>query len=98
MCIRDRDYGERLDGEARIYLDQIIMASHHMSELIDGILTLSRSTRGELRRDPVDLATLAERLLAEYAAAEPERQVVWRVEPGLRVRGDPCLLYTSRCV
>ncbi len=86
------DYGERLDGEARIYLDQIIMASHHMSELIDGILTLSRSTRGELRRDPVDLATLAERLLAEYAAAEPERQVVWRVEPGLRVRGDPVML------
>ena len=86
------DYGERLEGEARIYLDQIIIASHHMSELIDGILTLSRSTRGELRRDPVDLAALAEWLLAERAAAEPERRVAWRVEPGLRVRGDPVML------
>ncbi len=86
------DYGERLEGEARIYLDQITLSSHRMSELIDGLLTLSRSTRGELRRDPVDLAALAERLLAEQAAAEPERQVAWRVEPNLRVRGDPVML------
>ncbi|MFZ1643529.1 MAG: PAS domain S-box protein [Candidatus Contendobacter sp.] len=86
------DYGERLDGEARVYLDQITLASHRMSELIDGLLTLSRSTRGELRRDPVDLAALAERLLAEQAAAEPDRRVAWRVEPNLRVRGDPVML------
>lgn len=86
------DYGERLGGEARVYLDQITLASRHMGELIDGLLTLSRSTRGGLRRDPADLAALAERLLAERAAAEPERRVAWRVEPGLRVRGDPVML------
>ena len=86
------DYGERLDGEARVYLDQITLSSRHMSELIDGLLTLSRSTRGELRRDPVDITALAERLLAERAAAEPERQVIWRVESELRVRGDPVML------
>ena len=86
------DYGERLDDQARVYLDQISLASHRMSELIDGILTLSRSTRGELRRDSVDLAALAKRLLAEWAAAEPERRVAWRVEPELRAQGDPVML------
>lgn len=86
------DYGERLDGKARIYLDQITLSSRRMSELIDGILTLSRSTRGDLRRDPVDISALAERLLAERAAAEPERQVAWRVEPNLRGQGDPVML------
>ena len=86
------DYGERLDGEAKIYLDQIIIASRHMSELVDGLLTLSRSTRGELRRDLVDLTALAERLLMDQATVEPERPVGWQVEPGLCVRGDPVML------
>ncbi len=86
------DYGEQLDGEARVYLDQIFIASRHMSGLIDGLLTLSRSTRGELRRDPVDLTALTKRLLMDQAAAEPERQVVWQVEPGLCIQGDPLML------
>ena len=86
------DYAERLDGEARAYLDQIDLASRRMGELIDGILTLSRSTRGELRREPVDLSALARRILAERAAEEPGRQVDWEVEPGLAVCGDPAML------
>ena len=86
------DYAERLDGEARVFLDQIGSASRRMGELIDGILTLSRSTRGELRRDPVDLSTLAHRLLSERARAEPHRQVVWEVAPELCVAGDPTML------
>jgi PAS domain S-box-containing protein len=86
------DYGKRLDGEAWGFLEQIDLASQHMGELIDGILTLSRSTRGELRRDPVDLGALARRLLAEHAAAEPERQVHCEVERALWACGDPSML------
>ena len=86
------DYGERLDGEARIDLEQIGIASRRMGALIDGILTLSRSTRGGLRSEPVDLTALAQRLLVERAAAEPHRQVAWEVEPGLCVQGDPTML------
>lgn len=86
------DYGGRLDGEARSFIDQIQSASRRMGELIDGILTLSRSTRGELRRDPVDLSALALGLLSQRAAAEPGRQVVWEVAPGLCAPGDPSML------
>jgi PAS domain S-box-containing protein len=82
------DYGQLLDGEARVYLDQIMLASRRMGELIDGLLQLSRSTRGELRRDPVDLSALAERILVELARVEPARRVEWYVEPGLVARGD----------
>jgi signal transduction histidine kinase len=86
------DYGERLDGEALDDLQQIDLASRRMGELIDGILTLSRSTRGELRHDPVDLSALARRRLAELAAAEPQRRVAREVESGLSVSGDPSML------
>ena len=86
------DYGERLDGEALDDLQQIDIASRRMGELIDGILTLSRSTRGELQRKPVDLSALAQHRLTELAEAEPQRQVAWEVEPGLAVLGDSIML------
>ena len=86
------DYGERLEGEAKLYLEQIDLASRSMGGLIDGILALSRSTRGELRREAIDVSLLATRLLEELARSEPERRVSWRVEPGLQVSGDPRMI------
>lgn len=82
------DYGDRLEGEAKRYLEQIDLASRSMGGLIDGILALSRSTRGELRRNAIDISALASRLLEEMSRGEPDRRVTWRVEPGLRVNGD----------
>ena len=82
------DFGAALPGAAHEFLNHIIQASQRMGELIDGLLRLSRTTRGELRRDAVDLSALAARLLGELAAAEPEHRVTWTVAPGLAARGD----------
>jgi PAS domain S-box-containing protein len=82
------DHGDKLEGEARVFLDQIVHASKHMADLIDGLLTLSRSTRGDLRHDAIDLSALGESICQELAAAQPQRRVAWCVEPGMRCRGD----------
>lgn len=82
------DYGGQLQGEAGVYLQQIDIAGRKMSELIDGLLVLSRSTRGELRHDTLDISGLSERLLAELARGEPERRVEVQVETGLRAYSD----------
>lgn len=82
------DHGKALPAEAHEYLQHVINGSRHLGEIIDGLLTLSRSTRGELRRDPVDLSRIAERVLREMARVEPERRVTWVIEPGLRACGD----------
>jgi PAS domain S-box-containing protein len=82
------DYGSQLQGEAKVYLEQIDLASHKMSDLIDGLLVLSRSTRGELRNDTVDISALAQQLLAEMRQLDPERSVSVQVEAGLRAQGD----------
>jgi signal transduction histidine kinase len=82
------DYGDKMTGEAQSYLDQIGIASRKMGELIDGILVLSRSTRGELLRDPVDLSALARRLLDDLSRENPARQVAVEIEADLQVRGD----------
>ena len=86
------DYGDRLEGEARVYLDHIERASGHMGELIDGLLTLSRSIRGGMRCEGVDLSALAGAIRDELAGSQPERRARWEIEGGHRVCGDPRLL------
>ncbi len=86
------DYGDTLPSEAKSYLDQVVLGSHRMGELVDGLLSLSRCTRGELQRDDVDLSALAERILKEFAESHPERPFTWKVEPGMTGRGDPRML------
>lgn len=82
------DYGSVLQGEATVYLEQINLASRKMNELVDGLLVLSRSTRGELAHDEIDLSAMAERQLAELARSDPEHHVAIVVEGGLKLRGD----------
>ena len=82
------DYNGQLDDKARIYLDRIVHGSRQMGELIDGLLALSRSARDDLRRDKIDFSALAKRILRELSQAEPQRQVNWRIEPGIAAWGD----------
>ncbi len=82
------DYGGQLQGEARDYLDQIGLASGRMGDLIEGLLVLSRSTRGDLQRDSVDLSALVGPILGEWVQAEPRRLVDLDVQPGLIAQGD----------
>lgn len=86
------DFGAQLQGEAHIYLEQITFASRHMGELIDGLLTLSRSTRGELCRDFLNLSRMAGQIRDEFILQEPGRHVIWQIEPGMTVRGDARML------
>ncbi len=86
------DYGDRLDGEARVYLDQIVTGSRRMGELIDGLLALSRSTRSMLTLDRVDLSDVSTRILENLARDDKNRNVNWDVEPGLAATGDAAML------
>jgi PAS domain S-box-containing protein len=87
-----QDHPDSLTDEARHHLEQIQKASDNMRHLIDGLLLLSRSTRGELRHDRVDLSDMAGRLCEELARAEPARGVAWHVEGGLTAWGDARML------
>ena len=86
------DYGTALSGEAHEFLGQISLASAGMGELIEGLLRLSRSTRGDLRLEKVDLSGMVQRILKDHAKAQPDRRVSWSVQPDLQVRGDPRLI------
>ncbi|MGD7033883.1 sensor histidine kinase [Methylotuvimicrobium buryatense] len=82
------DYADELQDQAKEYLQQIGVATRRMNDLIDGLLSLSRNTRGELSRDRVDISSLAVRVLAELSDSNPGRHVDVRVEQGLNASCD----------
>ncbi len=63
-----------------------------MGQLIDDLLTLSRVTRSELRRERVDLSALARAISGELQQMNPTRSVDFSCQDGLIVTGDPRLL------
>ena len=86
------DYAPGLDDQARHFCQRIRSATQKMGHLIDDLLRLSRTTRGELNVGVVDLTAIAWRIANELRAAEPERQVAFLIAPELRGNGDAQLL------
>ena len=86
------DYYDKLDEQARDYLRRVRAASQRMAQLIDDILGLSRVTRGDIKRETVDLSALAARIMEELRARDPAHGVDFTAEPGMEASGDPVLL------
>ncbi|MDB6020663.1 MAG: multi-sensor signal transduction histidine kinase [Pedosphaera sp.] len=86
------DYEDKLDEQGKQYLGLVGEASRQMARLIDDLLHLSRVTRSELRRRPVDMSLLAENIFASLRQVEPKRPVETVVAPGLQAEGDERLL------
>ncbi|PKN45101.1 MAG: two-component sensor histidine kinase, partial [Deltaproteobacteria bacterium HGW-Deltaproteobacteria-16] len=86
------DYGEQLDETAKGYLGRVRAGCLRMGELIDDMLQLSRLSRGEIRRQEVDLSGMAGEIAEELRRGAPERRVAFEITPGIRVFGDAILL------
>lgn len=87
-----QDHGDRLDAEATAHLQRVRQAAQRMAELIDGLLSLSRLVRGELRNEAVDLSRIATEVVAELRSRCAGRDVDVIVHPAMTTRGDPRLL------
>ncbi len=86
------EYAHKLDDQGKTYLRYLQEGSHEMSDLIDGLLMLSRSTRGGLEPERVDLSALATTVTKELQQAEPDRRVTVEIAPGVEAVADARLL------
>jgi len=86
------DYGPVLAGAGRSYLGHIVQSTRHMTELIDGLLTLSRNSRSTMHDGPVNLSALAQRAVDELRRTEPGRVVEVEIATGLSAQGDARML------
>lgn len=85
-------HGDAFDEVGRGYLARVRSATTRMGDLIDALLRMSRVSRGELKRRPLDLSAMAEDIIAELAQSGPGRKVEVDIEPGLEASGDSTLV------
>ena len=86
------DYGDRLDEAGRGYAGSIMAASERMATLIDDLLHLSRVSRAEMNRTPVDLSAEVASIADELQSAEPGRRVRFAIQGGVSGNADRALI------
>jgi PAS domain S-box-containing protein len=91
-AILEQDYAEKLDSRGRDCLNRVRAAAQRMYTLIDALLTLSRVTREEMRRDVIDLSALARSVATELQRTHPDRKVDFVIAPGIIGVGDGSLV------
>ena len=86
------DYADKLDAEGNRLLSVVRANAQKMDELITGLLTLSRVTRGGIQLARVDMAALAQAIYREIAPPETQATVAFSVASLPDAFGDPTLL------
>jgi len=80
------------DQRARDHVHRIRAGIRRMKQLIDDLLSLSRVTRSEMKREPVDLSAIAAQVIDELRLQQPQRNVETCLAPDLVAAGDASLL------
>ena len=88
----ESEYAAQLDERGKDYFRRVRAGAIRMGRLIDDLLNLSRISRQEMHRGPVNLSVLAQEAAQELQAAEPERRVRWSIAPQIKAEGDSGLL------
>lgn len=86
------DFGDQLQGEAKVHLERIRAGVQRMGQLIDAVLNLSRLTRAAMTITELDLTELAKNVISELKNLEPGRKVEVLVHENLVAYGDQVLV------
>ncbi len=86
------DYTGDLDSKGQDYLHRVCESAQRMGELIDDLLLLSQVARAGLKRDRIDLSSIARAVFEELKKRDAERQVELRVAEQLLAEADSRLL------
>jgi PAS domain S-box-containing protein len=86
------DHAEVLDEDGLDYLKRINAAAQRMSNLLDGLLALSRLARSEFKRARVDISAIVHEITDDLQLSEPGRRVRFKITEGLTASGDASLI------
>lgn len=84
-----------LTEDGNTFLREIRTAGARMEGIIEGLLSLARSSRAEMHPESLDLTTLVELVYYELRHSETQREVDWHVAPDLVGWGDVRLMMTA---
>jgi len=86
------EYQDMVDEQGKNYLRRVRFATQRMAQLIDDMLNLSRVSRAEINMKQVDLSEIAISIANELHENQPEREVEFIIQQGIKVKGDSHLL------
>ena len=90
--ILQEDFPDSFPDEANGYLEKLIGSAGKMSQLIDGLLDLSRLGRKSLARMDVDLNALVRVVIDSLGIDDTHLPIEWTISELPVVNGDPVLL------
>ena len=90
------DYGARLEGDGKDYLERIARAASRLDRLIQDVLTYSRVSRAALELAPVDLNRLIRDIVDQYPGFQPPAACVQVQNPLLPILGHEASL--TQCI
>jgi len=91
----DDECAGTLTEDGATFLREIRTAGARMEGIIEGLLSLARSSRAEMSCESLDLTTLVELIYYELRHSDSQREVDWQVAPGLVAWGDVRLMMTA---
>ncbi len=92
VLLADSVPAEHLGETARESLARIQRAVAKMDRLIEGLLTLSRSTRAEMQYLQVSMQELVQEAVRSLEPESAGRAIEWQIDPLPDAEGDPALL------
>jgi PAS domain S-box-containing protein len=86
------DYAKQFDEIGVDYITRVRSGAQRMGRLIDDLLKLARVSRGDFIREALDLTAMAEEVVADLRANDPDRNVAINITPDLAAQGDARLM------
>jgi PAS domain S-box-containing protein len=83
---------ERLNGGERELLKLQVQSASQMSQTVEALLALARSTVQVMPMERVDLSLVARQAIADLPAIERAAPVDWQIEEGIAVQAAPAPL------
>jgi len=87
------DHAEQLDEEDQQLLSRIRVGSQRMGHLIDDLLKLSQVSRGNVKREPLNLSSMAEDILNKLQHYNADRKISIIIKPKLMANADHRLIH-----
>jgi PAS domain S-box-containing protein len=86
------DYKDKLGEKGSQILGRIRAETQRMGQLIDDLLRFSRDTRADINRQEVDMTKVVQTITNRLQQNNPNRQIKFVVQQGLKAEGDAHLL------
>lgn len=90
--VLQEDYQKQLEGEGERYLGIVMSSARLMSEMIEGMLAISRATKQPMLSVEIPMQRLVEDVVASLQRKFPERNIEFQVGALPNAAGDPGLI------